>query len=344
MLGKFGTLIAAHKLAAGIIIGTVAVGGTAGGVVVHNHVQAVKEEKIEEQRVAEAKAEKQTADNKKQAALLDSRLKELNGFLYGEGTNTWDTTVNAGTTAVNARIAEIQGYRKTYDALSKEAKSYVKNYDMLQKFEKDYPDQLKKAQGYDATAADFDKRVDELGDAEAITADKEATVTALLNEYNGYSDAIKVRVTDGGNTIKSMSDKIGQLKAETAKQAQIQAQTKASTKAGATKNASAGQASAGSASAGNTNTSGKKLSDAEENAQYEQRIAEQEAKKAAIDAKYADVIAFWNNIAATTTDEEYAAAPAKYPAEYARYRQYELEWAQVTNPNAHWEGNTLVCS
>ena len=168
-MSKLGVLIATHKLAAGLIIGTVAVGGTTGGVVTYNHVQEVKAENI-----AKQKEITRIADLHDDAKTVDSLITKI-----GNVTLDSETAIN---TADNA-----------FNKLSKEGQKFVKNADVLTKDKatlKGLKDQLAIDQG--AAKAVTDK-ITAIGD---VTLDKEATITDARTSFNALTDTQKSMVTN----------------------------------------------------------------------------------------------------------------------------------------------------
>jgi hypothetical protein len=164
-MSKIGMLMTAHKLAAGIIIGTVAVGGTAGGVVVHNHVQEVKAEKIEEQRVAD----------------LHDDAKAVDKLIEKIGTVTLDSesAINTADTA--------------YNKLSKEGKSYVTKTDVLKKAKTDLNALKVQLAADQAAAKAVTDKITAIGN---VTLDSEAAITDARTSLDALTDAQKPMVSN----------------------------------------------------------------------------------------------------------------------------------------------------
>ena len=312
MLGKFGTLIAAHKLAAGIIIGTVAVGGTAGGVVVHNHVQEVK---AEEQRQAEIdKMHMQKAE----ASKVDKVI-----LAIGNVTLDKETSINDA--------------EKAYDALSSGAKSYVKEKKTLNDARISLQALKDQAKADKVAAQTVMDKINAIGN---VTLDSETIITDARTSFNALSDAQKALVTNAG-TLNTAESTLQGLKDAQA-QAQAQANAKAAAtakKAATTKGNSSAPASTAPATKANTNNTTTTKGDGTLNncgltgEQIIQKQHEWDARQRARIAGYQAAAA-----AEGITDEEYI---QQHKAEIDQANlEAMLEDARISNPNAHYDPAT----
>ena len=314
MLGKFGTLIAAHKLAAGIIIGTVAVGGTAGGVVVHNHVQEVK---AEEQRQAEIdKMHMQKAE----ASKVDKVI-----LAIGNVTLDKETSINDA--------------EKAYDALSSGAKSYVKEKKTLNDARISLQALKDQAKADKVAAQTVMDKINAIGN---VTLDSETIITDARTSFNALSDAQKALVTNAGTLNTAESTLQGLKDAQAQAQAQAQANAKAAAtakKAATTKGNSSAPASTAPATKANTNNTTTTKGDGTLNncgLTREQIIQKQQEFDARDNAR----IAGYRAAAAAEgiTDEEY------YQQHKAEIDQANLEFslreAKLSNPNAYYDPTT----
>lgn len=314
MLGKFGTLIAAHKLAAGIIIGTVAVGGTAGGVVVHNHVQEVK---AEEQRQAEIdKMHMQKAE----ASKVDKVI-----LAIGNVTLDKETSINDA--------------EKAYDALSSGAKSYVKEKKTLNDARISLQALKDQAKADKVAAQTVMDKINAIGN---VTLDSETIITDARTSFNALSDAQKALVTNAGTLDTAESTLQGLKDAQAQAQAQAQANAKAAAtakKAATTKGNSSAPASTAPATKANTNNTTTTKGDGTLNncgLTAEQIIQKQHEW----DARYRARVAGYQAAAAAEgiTDAEYY---QQHKAEIDQVNlEASLEEARISNPNAYYDPAT----
>ncbi len=314
MLGKFGTLIAAHKLAAGIIIGTVAVGGTAGGVVVHNHVQEVK---AEEQRQAEID---EMHTQKAEAAQFDKIVLAIG-----------DVTLD--------KESAIDKAEEAYKALSSGAKSYVKEKKTLNDARISLQALKDQAKADKVAAQTVMDKINAIGN---VTLDSETIITDARTSFNALSDAQKALVTNAGTLNTAESTLQGLKDAQAQAQAQAQANAKAAAtakKAATTKGNSSAPTSTAPATKANTNNTTTTKGDGTLNncgLTPEQIIQKQHE----LDAKNRARIAGYQAEAAAEgiTDEEYYAQHKDeiHQADLAAM----LEMARVSNPNAYYDPAT----
>lgn len=314
MLEKFGALIAAHKLAAGIIIGTVAVGGTAGGVVVHNHVQEVK---AEEQRQAEIdKMHMQKAE----AFKVDKVI-----LAIGNVTLDKETSINDA--------------EKAYDALSSGAKSYVKEKKTLNDARISLQALKDQAKADKVAAQTVMDKINAIGN---VTLDSETIITDARTSFNALSDAQKALVTNAGtlNTAESTLQGLKDAQAQAQAQAQANAKAAATAKKAATaKGNSSAPASTAPATKANTNNTTTTKGDGTLNNCG--LTAEQiRQKHNELDAKYrARVDGYIKEAEAEgITIEEYD-AQHKAEIDQANF-EISLEDARISNPNAYYDPAT----
>lgn len=306
-MSKLGVLIATHKLAAGLIIGTVAVGGTTGGVVTYNHVQEVKAENIAKQKETE-----RIADLHDDAKAVDSLITKI-----GDVTLDSEAAIN---TADNA-----------FNKLSKEGQKFVKNADVLTKDKatlKGLKDQLAIDQGAAKTVTD---KITAIGD---VTLDKEATITDARTSFNALTDTQKPMVTNA-DTLTAAETSLQGLKSAKA-EADKKASTVTASTGTKTTTTKAANKSSNSTSGNTTATAGTAYPSGMTTNQYWINFANSWGYDSATNVK--EYNRYISGLHGYANDSE--ATKADLKAKGYDGRTYD-EWPAGSRERAHWDASAI---